>query len=307
MANIVLNGKSVITQSSTDTPVLGPDILHPNGMIVDVQQALKTDTFCISATAGMTNVPGLSVSITPKFAGNKVLIMCNIWASSNYYVGHVGLFQDETEIGLADAAGTRPRSFLDFAGNYTDQNSHGAILCLTGQLLIPVNSTDSRTYKIKIARRYDNQGQNSEVCINRSIPDREAGWNGNTTTYDHRKVSTVTVMEISGGVIDPNPVAKRTWQTKTNSESGYTAVSGDRLFVDTSGGTVTVTLPSSPAVGAFVRFVDVAGTFATNNLTIGRNSEKIMRSATDMTVSDSFSAFELVYSGSTHGWMITEI
>ena len=119
--------------------------------------------------------------------------------------------------------------------------------------------------------------------------------------------SNMVIQEISSGVIDPNPIVKRTWQTKTNSESGYTAISGDRLFIDTSSGTVTVTLPSSPAVGAFVRFVDVAGTFANNNLTIGRNSEKIMRSATDMTVSDSFSAFELVYSGSTHGWMITEI
>ena len=122
-----------------------------------------------------------------------------------------------------------------------------------------------------------------------------------------RGTSNIILQEISSGVLDANPIVKRTWQTKTNSESGYTAISGDRLFIDTSSGTVTVTLPASPAVGAFVRFVDVAGTFATNNLTIGRNSEKIMRSATDMTVSDSFSAFELVYSGSTHGWMITEI
>ena len=198
MPDININGYPFISQSGTNQPQLTSNVTMLSGSTLQVRQALKTDTFCISATAGMTDVPGLAVTnFIPKFPTSNVLIMCNIWASSNYYVGHVGLFQDETEIGLADAAGTRPRSFLDFAGNYTDQVTHGVILCLTGQLLIPGNSTDSRTYKIKIARRYDNEGQNSETCINRSIPDREAGWNGNTTTYDHRKVSTVTVMEIA--------------------------------------------------------------------------------------------------------------
>lgn len=101
------------------------------------------------------------------------------------------------------------------------------------------------------------------------------------------------------------------WITKTHTDTGFTASSGDRIFVDTSGASadVTINLPATPSVGDNVRLVDVAGTFGTTNknLIVGRNNEKIMNSATDMTVSDNNSAFELVYSGSTYGWVFTEV
>lgn len=101
------------------------------------------------------------------------------------------------------------------------------------------------------------------------------------------------------------------WITKSHTDTGFTTTSGDRVFVDTSSASsnVTINLPATPSVGDSVRFVDVAGTFGTTNknLIVGRNSEKIMNSATDMTVSDNYSAFELVYSGSTYGWVFTEV
>ena len=101
------------------------------------------------------------------------------------------------------------------------------------------------------------------------------------------------------------------WITKTHTDTGFTTTAGDRVFVDTSGASsnVTINLPGTPSVGDSVRLVDVAGTFGTNNknLIVGRNSEKIMNSASDMTVSDNNSAFELVYSGSTYGWVFTEV
>jgi hypothetical protein len=101
------------------------------------------------------------------------------------------------------------------------------------------------------------------------------------------------------------------WITKTHTDTGFTASSGDRIFVDTSGASanVTINLPASPSVGDNIRLIDVAGTFGTTNknLIVGRNNEKIMNSATDMTVSDNNSAFELVYSGSTYGWVFTEV
>ena len=55
-----------------------------------------------------------------------------------------------------------------------------------------------------------------------------------------------------------------------------------------------------------VRFVDLANHFDTNNLTIGRNSEKIDGATSDLTVATEGAAFALVYSGSTYGWKLLE-
>ena len=54
------------------------------------------------------------------------------------------------------------------------------------------------------------------------------------------------------------------------------------------------------------RFLDLANTFDTNNLTVARNSEKIDGTAADLTVATEGAAFSLVYSGSTYGWKLTE-
>jgi len=50
------------------------------------------------------------------------------------------------------------------------------------------------------------------------------------------------------------------WCT-TAKTSPFTAVSGDGFFVNTTGGTITVTLPSSPSAGDIVAFADYANTW----------------------------------------------
>jgi len=85
----------------------------------------------------------------------------------------------------------------------------------------------------------------------------------------------------------------------------FTAVAGEGYFVNTTSGAFTMTLPSSPTIGDEVSFVDYAGTFDTNNLTIGRNSENIQGSAADLTVGTERAANTLVYVDSTQGWLLT--
>lgn len=78
----------------------------------------------------------------------------------------------------------------------------------------------------------------------------------------------------------------------------YTAVAGDTLLVDTSGGSFTITLPASPATGNTVYFQDAKGTWFTSPLTIGRNGQTIMGAAEDFTASSNNAGFGLVYNGS---------
>ena len=89
--------------------------------------------------------------------------------------------------------------------------------------------------------------------------------------------------------------------------STYTAVNGDQLLVNTSGsgiGTaVTINLPASPAIGNEVHFIDSGNAFASNNLTIGRNSSNILGAASNLVVSANSAAFTLVYVNATRGWI----
>ncbi len=87
--------------------------------------------------------------------------------------------------------------------------------------------------------------------------------------------------------------------------SNYTAVAGQGVFANTSGGAWTLTLPASPAIGDEVSFIDYAGTFDSNNLTIGRNSSKIHGADSDLTVATERAANTLVFTDSTQGWLLT--
>lgn len=88
------------------------------------------------------------------------------------------------------------------------------------------------------------------------------------------------------------------------SSGPYTALAVDRLFVDTSSNSVTVNLPGSPVIGNTVYFVDFAGTWGVNALTVGRNGSLIMGLAQDMTVTIARGTFGLTFSGAD--WRLTE-
>jgi hypothetical protein len=98
------------------------------------------------------------------------------------------------------------------------------------------------------------------------------------------------------------------WSTITGDGStAFTVAANDRVFVNTSGGATTVNLPAAPQTGDQVRFLDLAATFDTNNLTIGRNSLKIMGGISDLVVSTENASIGLVYTGVTYGWKLIEL
>ena len=92
------------------------------------------------------------------------------------------------------------------------------------------------------------------------------------------------------------------WQSVVTSNT--TMVAGRGYFVNTTGGAITMTLPSSASQGDTVQIIDYAGTADTNNITIGRNSHKIQGDAADLTVSTERAAFSLVYVDATQGWLL---
>jgi hypothetical protein len=91
------------------------------------------------------------------------------------------------------------------------------------------------------------------------------------------------------------------WDT-TPKITGFTAVSGNGYFVNTTAGAITVTLPSTPSAGDIVAIADYANTSATNNITVGRNSSKINGETVDGTIKINGQVYTLVYVDSTEGW-----
>ena len=94
------------------------------------------------------------------------------------------------------------------------------------------------------------------------------------------------------------------WQAVKTSD--FTAVGGEGYFVNTTGGAVIVTLPSSASLGDEVSIVDYAGTADTNNITVGRNGHKIQGDASNLTISTERAGFTLVYVDATQGWLLKD-
>ena len=81
--------------------------------------------------------------------------------------------------------------------------------------------------------------------------------------------------------------------------ANYTTQDLEGVLADTSGGAFTVTLPASPSTGDQVVIADSGNAFASNNLTVGRNSSTINGSASDLVLDISGVSVQLIYDGST--------
>ncbi len=83
-----------------------------------------------------------------------------------------------------------------------------------------------------------------------------------------------------------------------------TAVAGKGYPINTTGGTITMTLPASASAGDTIKVVDYARTFGTNKLTIGRNSQNINGAASDLDLTKNNTATQLIYVDATEGWRV---
>jgi len=106
-------------------------------------------------------------------------------------------------------------------------------------------------------------------------------------------VGQLSFAEVSGGT---------SWQAVKT--SNFTAAAGEGYFINTTSGAITMTLPAG-VLGEEVVFIDYAGTFDTNNLTIASNgSEKIVASTNNLTVGTERAGNTLVYTDGTQGWLL---
>jgi len=103
-----------------------------------------------------------------------------------------------------------------------------------------------------------------------------------------------------GGSVSAGSIA---WQSVITSNT--TMVAGRGYFVNTTSGAISMTLPSGGTAGDTIAIKDYAATFASNNLTILRNSHNIQGVANDSLITTARASIILVYIDSTKGWLYT--
>jgi hypothetical protein len=158
------------------------------GGIIQTVSVTKTDTFTTTSSSHV-DVTGLSASITPRSASNKVLVLVNLSGSAVNALGSAAqLLRGSTVINLADASGGRGRT--SFSGGLHTGDGSGDIymtLMIGTFYLDSPATTSSVTYKVQVKSFSGSEA----VYINRTQDDAD---NGDRL----RSVSNITLMEVSG-------------------------------------------------------------------------------------------------------------
>ena len=169
----------------------------------------------------------------------------------------------------------------------------------SGTLHVAGNATQAGT--IKITEDTDDgsnyvamKAPNVSTSYTMTLPTAVAA--GNDYILKSTTAGVLSWAEASGG--------GTSWQALKT--SGFTAAAGEGYICNTTSAAFTATLPASPSIGDEVTLVDYAGTFDTNNLTVGRNSKPIMGVAENLTVATERAAFTLVFSDDTQGWLLKD-
>ncbi len=88
----------------------------------------------------------------------------------------------------------------------------------------------------------------------------------------------------------------------TNKTTTYTAVSGDLITTDSSGGAFTITLPASPSYGEVIEVYDGTADWDAEAVTLGRNSSNINGAASDLVLDVEGAWVKVIYVDATEGW-----
>jgi hypothetical protein len=158
------------------------------GGILQVKQVYKTDTFQTTSTT-LTDITGLSISITPTSSSSKILVMTHIAGAARASAGgNLRLLRGSTQIGIADTAGSR--SLSSFSGNLWITSDHDAARCMAGIFLDAPATTSATTYKIQ-----GKNGTGAALNINRSNNDTDA------EDVPGRMTSSITLFEIASSIL----------------------------------------------------------------------------------------------------------
>ena len=149
-----------------------------------VQVVNQTTGTAVNVSSSTPTATGLSLSITPSSANNKILVIYSFCFGISGQHGGFRLMRDSTPIGNGAGAGNRVPCLAYFYGynhNEYDMERYG------GNYLDSPGDTNAHTYKIQMATPHT--PCNNHIMFNYLYNDTNANHTG-------RGSSTITVMEV---------------------------------------------------------------------------------------------------------------
>ena len=189
---IAINGSGTVTGISTggisDTKAVA-DAAMPAGAIIQVAQAIKTDTQTHTTTGQFLEVSGMTVSITPSSSSNKILVQGKVAIGGSSETDRSGFRLVRMVSGVSDvypfvgdAASNRRRLTSGPTGGYNQFVN--TVIETPFFFLDSPSTTNAVSYKIEAYHAAGN------LFINRSSEDQNNSNNG-------RGTSIIVAMEVA--------------------------------------------------------------------------------------------------------------
>lgn len=181
----------------------------------------------------------------------------------------------------------------------------------TPLVLGPTQNNEIRIDNLSFTMASNRSGQDFNIVVRNATVEVDAFSIKTTTSrvgiFNNSPETTLDVGGSAkiGGDLEVTGRVKSAWISKSAS---YTAQSNEKILLVADISPFTITLPSSPALGDYVSFIDASlQGLDFNPVTINRNGQKINGASSNITVSTDGAAFTLVYTGTNRGWVYDNI
>lgn len=190
--SIILQAPSVAGSTTLTLPTTSGTVLTnassvassqlPAGSVLQVLQTVKTDTYSAAPGNSWVDITGLSVSITPSSASNRVMVFLSVHGNTGN-LSYVRIVRDSTAIGVGETSGSRISCTV---GNFSETGDGNRSFQWGTNFLDSPATTSSVTYKLQLLCETSNT-----FFLNRSRLDQN-------NAVGFRPISQITVMEIKG-------------------------------------------------------------------------------------------------------------
>ena len=160
------------------------------GKILQVLQAVKTDTQSLASSATPVDITGLSITITPASSSSKFYITGKLSLSDQNFsqtIAHLNV--NGSNVGQPAAAGNRTSGHTGVG--YISNEDQYAVNTVPIDFLVNASDGNAHTIKVQWSQTDVTSGTNKTIYINRSVTDENSSGAGS------RFISTLTVMEVA--------------------------------------------------------------------------------------------------------------